>query len=360
MPNLSTKLAAAQVDHEIDLLRVAASANRKVQALLTALQNDIAGRLSQSHLSAFATARLTAVLRDVRELISSTYGSIDDVMANRIAELLPTEALIAANTINNTVGMSLLDGVLPKATMSALYKDTMIMSAPSSQWWLKQAQTVTFKFVQSIRMGMAQGETNDQIIARVRGIDGLFAANAPARRQAEALVRTSVQTVANAARVAVYKENDDLIKGYQQISTLDELTSDICIAYDGASWDQDGNPINGTDLPFINEGGSFEGVPRHWNCRSTLIPIIKTWRELGIDIDEFNETQRASMDGAVSAKLTYDTWLLNKTAEQQDDLLGPGKADLFRQGRISTRDLLDQNGRPMTVKELQDKHGVAP
>jgi len=58
--------------------------------------------------------------------------------------------------------------------------------------------------------------------------------------------------------------------------------------------------------------------------------------------------------------LTYDTWLLNKTAEQQDELLGPGKADLFRQGRISTRDLLDQNGRPMTVKELQDKHGVAP
>ena len=45
MPNLSDKLARAAIDHEIDLLRVAASANRRVQALLTALQNDIAGRL---------------------------------------------------------------------------------------------------------------------------------------------------------------------------------------------------------------------------------------------------------------------------------------------------------------------------
>ena len=357
MPNLTQQLARKQIDHEIDLLRYAASANRKVQALLSMLQSEVVGRLAQANLSATTLSRLTAVLRDVRELISTGYGGIDDLMTNRLRELIPTEAAITAATVNNTVGLSIMDGVLPRAAMTALYRDTMIMGAPSSQWWLKQAQDLTFKFVQAVRMGMAQGETNDEIIRRVRALDGLF--QGP-RRQAEALVRTSVQTVANAARVAVMKENDDMIKGYQQISTLDERTTEICIAYDGSSWDQDGKPINGTTLPFINDGGSFEGIPRHWGCRSTLVPIVKTWRELGVDIDEFNETQRASMDGAVSAKLTYDTWLLNKTAEEQDELLGPGKANLFRQGKITTRDLLDQNGRPMTLKQLQDKHGVSP
>ena len=34
MPNLSDKLARVAIDHEIDLLRVAASANRKVQSFL--------------------------------------------------------------------------------------------------------------------------------------------------------------------------------------------------------------------------------------------------------------------------------------------------------------------------------------
>jgi hypothetical protein len=358
MPNLSDKLARAAIDHEIDLLRVAASANRKVQSLLTALQNDIAGRLSQSHLSAYATARLTAVLRDVRELISSAYGGIDDVMMNRLTDLAPIEAAITAGTVNNIVGISLMEGTLPKATLKLLYTDTLIMGAPSSQWWLKQAQDVTFKFAQAIRMGMAVGETNGELVARVRGIDSIF--QGP-RRQAEALVRTSVQTVANAARLAVMKENSDVLLGCQQLSTLDDRTTPVCQAYDLQTWDLNGKPIRGTTLPFVNEEGSEFGVPRHWGCRSVLVPLVKSWQDiLGVDIGEFTPTQRASMDGAVAGKTTYEDWLGTKSEELQDAILGPGKAALWRDGKITTKDLVNQNGRPMTLTELKAKHGVAP
>jgi hypothetical protein len=36
-------------------------------------------------------------------------------------------------------------------------------------------------------------------------------------------------------------------------------------------------------------------------------------------------------------------------------VLGAGKADLWRRGKITFRDLLDQNGRPLTTEELRAK-----
>jgi hypothetical protein len=34
--------------------------------------------------------------------------------------------------------------------------------------------------------------------------------------------------------------------------------------------------------------------------------VLKTWRELGIDADEVPQTTRASMDGQVPAKQTFE------------------------------------------------------
>jgi hypothetical protein len=59
--------------------------------------------------------------------------------------------------------------------------------------------------------------------------------------------------VANESRMATFKKNDDIIEGVRQVSTLDSNTTDICMAYDGAEFDLEGEPINGTDLPY--EGG---------------------------------------------------------------------------------------------------------
>ncbi|UZV57178.1 hypothetical protein [Pasteurella multocida] len=82
---------------------------------------------------------------------------------------------------------------------------------------------------------------------------------------------------------------------------------------------------------------------------------MKSWRELGFDVDEIPESTRASMDGQVKANITYEDWLKNKTKAQQDEILGKGKADLWRNGVITFRDMLDQSGRPLTLKELREQ-----
>ncbi|WP_424411224.1 phage minor head protein [Pasteurella sp. PK-2025] len=97
------------------------------------------------------------------------------------------------------------------------------------------------------------------------------------------------------------------------------------------------------------------GILTH-NCRSTMRLITKSWRELGFDVDEIPESTRASMDGQVKENITYEDWLKNKTKAQQDEILGKGKADLWRNGVITFRDMLDQSGRPLTLKELKEKY----
>ena len=349
MPNLTDEIALSRLDHEIDLLRYAAGANRRVRVLLYDLRDDLAGRLAKANLSATNETRLSAVLKDVQGMISGGYGKIDALMTSQLGGLVATEAAALAKSVNKAVGVSIMDGLLPKATINVLLRDTLILGAPSSEWWLRQAGDLRFRFATQIRLGMMQGETNAQLISRVRAIDGLMGIS---YKSAEALVRTSVMTVANRAALATMQANRDTIAGMQQISTLDDRTTEVCIAYDRATWDIDGNPIRDTKLPFNG------GPPRHWNCRSVLVPITKTWRDMGIDVEEFKPTTRAAMNGVAAGNATYSDWLKTRSEEMQNDILGKGKAEMWRAGKITVQDLLDQSGRPMTLKQLQDKHAA--
>ena len=74
------------------------------------------------------------------------------------------------------------------------------------------------------------------------------------------------------------------------------MGSEMCIR----DRDLDGNPINGTTLPFNG------GPPRHWGCRSVLTSITKTFKEMGIKgLPELPDTgERASDLGPIDRNTT--------------------------------------------------------
>ena len=146
---------------------------------------------------------------------------------------------------------------------------------------------------------------------------------------------------ASAARLTVLRENSDIIAGYRQISTFDGHTCLICMAYSGACWDLKGNPIRGTVLPFLG------GPPRHFNCRSGLVAILKN------RLFDNAATTRASDEGPLPASMTFDDFLRRKSQAYQDKMLGAGRGDLWRRGKIVCRDLLDREGHILTLEELQ-------
>lgn len=351
MPNVSDKIALRLVDHLIDLLRIAAGSSKKVLTLLNQLEKDLGVRLSNSELSSAQRGRLLQVLSDARAYVDSAYSRIEEQQHITLAQLMEVEGKVLRKIVKDIVGVDILSATVPPEQLVRLAEGLLVRGAPSSAWWSKQSREVLFKFEQQLRIGLASNETNAQLVARIRGTATQPGIMDVTRSQATMLVRTSVQTAANNARLEMFRANSDVIRGVQQISTLDLRTTDICIAYDHQAWTLKGVPIPPTKLPFK------AGPPRHFGCRSTLIPLLKNARQMGLDLNLPVGT-RESMDGQVAANLSFEDWFKSRTREQQDEILGPGKAQLWRDGRITLTDLLDQRGNPLTLEQLKEKYGL--
>lgn len=71
------------------------------------------------------------------------------------------------------------------------------------------------------------------------------------------------------------------------------------------------------------------------------------------------EGTRASMNGQVSEKETYQSWLGKQSAAFQDDVLGPTKGKLFREGGVTLDRFVDRNGASLTIDQLRAKEAPA-
>jgi hypothetical protein len=97
------------------------------------------------------------------------------------------------------------------------------------------------------------------------------------------------------------------------------------------------------------------GIVVH-NCRSVLVAWMK-------DIDDLPdgtrrkipEATQASMDGQVPADMDYESWLRQKGDAFAKSVMGEGKFMLWKAGKITQTDLLDQSGNPLTLEELRAK-----
>ena len=248
---------------------------------------------------------------------------------------------------------------LDPATIRALVSGTLVNGSKPSVWWNRQSIDFRNSFMDTMRTSARNGESLTQAITRVVGgtVDGVTVPGImkTTKAKAGALAATAQNAVANEAALKTFQQNNDVIKAVSQISTLDNRTSDICIAYSGQTWDVNTlQPIMGSSLPFNG------GPPRHFNCRSRLRPVTKTFKELGVDADEIPAGTRASMDGQVPSDITFNQFLRGKSKGFQDDLLGPKRAQLWRNDDITLTQLVDMRGNPMSIAQLEARLGIKP
>lgn len=350
MPNLSDGFADEIVAHQIAVLRTVGGVTAELSDLLSQIEDDIQRQLRGASLTDASKKRLEALLANVRDSIAQIYSEIGDAHAVSLFEIAKTELRAMQKIGKELVGVDLFTSTVPTSMLRKLTQEVLIQGAQSNDWWSRQAGDLAFKFAQQVRLGVAAGETNAQIVTRLLGNAENPGIMEGSRTMMETLVRTSVLQAANDARLGMFKANSDVIRGVQQVSTLDERTTETCIAYDGATWDLDGKPIEGTELPFDG------GPPRHWNCRSVLIPLTITWKDLGVDMPELSTKTRASMDGQVAATTNFKTWFEKRSEAQQNEILGAGKAQLYRDGKISVSQLVNSRGNPLSLEKLQAKY----
>lgn len=339
-------LADEILHHTLNLFRLSASEVAATIKRLKEMEARLIKELAAPLLSDSGRRQINSILKNSNEIIDDYYHGIETDFA--VPDLAKTVADATANSLEVALGVEAAS-VPTQAFFDALQGNILIGSSDTAggssmaAYWQAQSTAMQFKYAAQVRQGISNAETNGQIIARVAGSRALPGIMEIAKRDAASLVQTSVQAVANAARLATFRKNSDVVLGVEQISTLDSHTSLICLAYSGATWDLDGNPIEGTVLPFLG------GPPRHFNCRSVLVGISRDplFRRMA--------GTRASDVGQVDDKITFDQFLKNKSQSYVDEMLGKGRADLWRNGKITLKDLVNGQGRPLSLEELQAK-----
>jgi len=212
------------------------------------------------------------------------------------------------------------------------------------------------QFSQVVRNGLLTGETTQSIAKRLIGslqfgqeaktVGQIAAAGGQltqvADNQIMALVRTSINQVANAASQQVYEANQDITQKYRYVATLDTRTSAICRALDGREFEYGKGPL----------------PPQHFNCRSTTVPVI----DPNI-LPPSTTATRASEDGQVPINETYGQWLAKQPRATQADALGPGKVAYFNRlaNKYGPTDamakLVRDDGSELTLAQLRSRYG---
>ena len=361
MASVNDAVADEILTHAVNLDRFAADVRQRVFGLLVALELDLVRELRDSDFMGpvrltYRRRRLQKLLEQTQETIRTYYTDISKVVTTDLRSVASLTATATTGMVNVSVGAEVMTVALAPEQLRALADDTLIEGAPTKTWWSRQAGDTRARFEDKIRQGYARGYGMDEITRSVRGtaelnyMDGVM--QTP-KRNAEALVRSSVQAVSNSARLEVFAANSDVVNGVQQISTLDSRTTHICKAYSHKVWKlPDYEPV-GHGLPFNG------GPPRHWNCRSVLTAWLRPFDEL-TDKDKKKVEDagtQVSMDGQVSAELDYQEWLAGKSPSFQKDVLGPGRYRLWKEGKITFTDLVDQRGNPLSLAELQRRFG---
>lgn len=287
-----------------------------------------------------STKRLRELAVELRGVLAGGVAQASARLQKDLGPIAASEAQWQASLLEQTVPLQFAFNVPSVRTLASIVTARPMAGRLMKDWFDELGRTTQARVTQQLNIGMASGEPLQQIVARIRGTkangfrDGALRAT---RSEAEGIVRTAVGHVSNHAREATYEENGDVIEGVRWLATLDTSTCQTCAALDGQ----------------VTEPGEGQRPPAHWNCRCTTVPVMKTWRQLGVSLREASEGERAAMGGPVKASVTYAEWIKEQPAWVQEEALGPARAKLLRAGELDVGDFVDRRGRMLTLEQLQ-------
>jgi len=298
-------------------LNLNAFTNKEADALkvvFSDLSKDLSDQIHDSEIAQMTyRKRKLAILKKQADLtVDTAYNKMYENHSDVLVGVTLNESEESKLIMNDALGVEAMTTTISPAQAVRIANNTLIQGEVNKKWWSSQTVKTKNNYLREVRMGMLAGETTDDIARRIAGrFTGTYETvklkNGKTRRigkrsggvmqtsfrNAEALVRTSVQTVANEARLQTFKENDDVIKGMELIVTLDGNTTEICISRSGGAW----NLQTGEPLPDSAVNISFPGAPPyHWRCfidPDTPIYTDQGWKRIvDIEVGDFVLTHK--------------------------------------------------------------------
>lgn len=331
--------------HAIFVQRYSGGQLKQMLPYLERVKKRAAAELASGDVTEFSKKRLTKLYHEINGLTNEILLKMGEKLKSNMKGFASYEAEFSAKMLS---GSANIEFDVPAKTQihAAIFSEPVLMLEEKGimiDTVLEQfSEKKGAQLVKIIQQGVISGNTNQQIVKDMGIIvdtsmaDGL-----------KAMVRTVTNHVSSVAREQVFKNNEDIIEGYEWVSTLDARTTPECQALDGQVFKLGEGPI----------------PPIHWNCRSTRVPVVK--KEFSIPDPEGLTRAAKGADGPeqdVGIKTNYNDWLKTQPKEFQDEVLGKTKAELFREGGVNLTKFVDDNYKPLTIEQLRqsdDKHIIA-
>jgi len=350
MPAVNQKLLDQVIRFQIDLRRLEAGTQRKVVKSLEKLQKALIGEIASGNLRGMTKAQTKKLLSSLSPILAQYYTEARNTLQDELDGVADVQVAQAQKSLNATVFTERVPLLPTSHVIERVSRNVLINGGPLDSWWKKQEGDTMFKVSAQIREGILLGEANQGIISRIIGKRGVPGVMDISRRNAATLVQTATHTVANEARQAVYNENADVIKSLIWFTAMDSHVCVLCIGRSGKRWKN-----NQAKTP-ISHSIAFQIPPIHMNDRCVLLPETATFKELGVDLPEPTIGDRASSLGPISAKTTFNDYLRQVPVSQQNEMLGVGRAKLWREKKISLSQLLDGKGRELNLEQVRQRH----
>ena len=353
---MADSLTDAATQQQVYLERLKSGYDRDFKAMNKKLRENIKKVLDQIEVDTFdeltntqlnkllvelKKAHLAASVEAMRKFLNDLKGISKYAQGLEIAQAasLPTGSLPAIKFKAPPVGKAYI-----KALKAPIQATGDVLEAFVENW----PKNDVIRVNKAVRVAWSQGKPTAQVVKEIVGTaknkyeDGVLNVS---KQHASTVVHTSTQHVAETSRQEVWKANDNIVKGYHWVATLDRRTTQQCKSLE---------ELYGVGKDYF-EQGKGPLPPIHPNCRSATAP------KLDSKYDFLSEDSTRASSGTsnkeVDGKLTYYGWLKTQPAKFQDIALGKTRAKLFRDGGLSAKkfaDLnIDRNYQPLTLKEMK-------
>lgn len=329
--------------HDLDVVRfeenMVAKSHKELKHLKQELIKDTAtGFPSKTKNVALKRKKAAQLVKQSKTKINKTYSTINRLSQSELGHLAAIEGEFSKGLINNYAGGNIASKKASDDAAKKLARDIAIQGSPAAMWWGRQSTALQNKFTDKILQAVQGNWTIDQVIEGIRGTeaasfkDGIMHVS---EIQAEALARTSVQTITNASRLATLNANQDVIESMQWIATLDGRTSSICMNLNGKKWSL-------PEYQPIGHGIPFPGPTAHWRCRSTQIPITYPFNKLPKKKQALVHPQaKAAMGDSLKESVTFSKFLSKLPDRELITLFGNEKlARQFKRGKLTEAEAL--------------------
>ena len=390
MPTANEEIRDALIRHQVGMIRASGTARNRIIAQLNRAEDDLRGKIDRRlarinergiDLGPGTTRRLIEIEEMLRDVLGKTHREIGAEFTAFMLDAAQREPLFFRRMLDDKLDV-LVDFRMPATGILRSIVRAQPFQGKVLRDWLNQFEAGDRRrMMEQIRIGMVQGESVPNISRRIFGtqrLEGRDGVRQITRRGADLLARTATNAILNKARTAFAVENADVIKVEVYTATLDARTTIQCASLDGNRY-----PVGRGPIP-----------PLHPACRSTRVPSIDggligrrpakpgTERELleeyagqnklrapktrdGLPrghkgrFDEFSRSRVRALTGQVPASQTYAKFLRNQTVPFQDEVLGPTRARLFREGKITMDKFVDRSGRPYSLDDLMRREPEA-